>query len=361
LTHRPPSSDDADGVGAAPLGLAALRFDPESLLLRESSVLFDPNFLGALHGELADELGARDADLTLLQMGFLHGLHDAYGTINDAFAGERMTSETGQNRATPVAMVFRSDGGARTGEAALSLRGHWPQHTEAAARLESRGRPEAPGCLLSAGYTSGWLSGTLDADILAVESDCCACGTEHCAFEAREAAEWRDRHDPAVDVLLGALPFDVLRSFVRRSRDARDDAMREMNSESSAREMPDAFDPNGSVVHIWGSVMVIPFNDSDEALRAVELIGHDPAAREVSVVVVDLSNAIVDEAYGALALEQIVDLIEAWGAEAIFASVSPLSEPAVADLERQPLFIHKDLAEAIASAFRVADAQRSAS
>ena len=44
--------------------------------------------------------------------------------------------------------------------------------------------------------------------------------------------------------------------------------------------------------------------------------------------------------------------------EVIFAAVSPLSEAAVADLEHQPFLIHKDIAEAIAAAFQLANAQR---
>ena len=104
--------------------------------------------------------------------------------------------------------------------------------------------------------------------------------------------------------------------------------------------------------------MIISFTGGEEALEAVDLIGRDPAARDVSVVVVDLSGAVVDEGYGAVALEQVVDMIEAWGAEAVFAEVSPLAEPVVADLEHQPLMIHKDLAQAIAAAFQIAEAQR---
>jgi anti-anti-sigma regulatory factor len=105
--------------------------------------------------------------------------------------------------------------------------------------------------------------------------------------------------------------------------------------------------------------MVIPFSNANEALRAVELIGHDPAARDVSVVVVDFTGVIVDDAFGAAALEQIVETIDNWGAESIFASVSPLSEIVVAELERQPLYIHKDLAQAIAAGFQIANSQRS--
>jgi anti-anti-sigma regulatory factor len=135
---------------------------------------------------------------------------------------------------------------------------------------------------------------------------------------------------------------------VRATRDAQVDP----SSES------DCIDSGEAMVHIWGPVMVVPFSSGDEALQAIDLIGRDPAASDVSVVVVDLSGAIIDESFGAMALEQIVDTIEAWGAEAIFAAVSPLSEVAVADLERQPLVTHKDLSQAVAVAFQIADAQR---
>ena len=85
----------------------------------------------------------------------------------------------------------------------------------------------------------------------------------------------------------------------------------------------DRFDRDSAVVHIWGPVMVIPFSGPDEALQAVELIGRDTGARDVTVVIVDLDHAVLDEAFGALAIEQIVSSIESWGAEAILAEQVP--------------------------------------
>jgi anti-anti-sigma regulatory factor len=208
--------------------------------------------------------------------------------------------------------------------------------------------PVDSACFVSAGYTSGWLSGTLDANILAFETRCSACGADACSFAAREASVWRALGDPEVLRLLDALPFDSFRTFVCATRDAQITQMPER----------DRIDSNQGVVHIWGPVMVIPFSNGDEALEAIDLIGRDPAARDVSVVVVDLSGAIIDESFGAMALEQVVDTIEAWGAEAIFAAVSPLSEKVVAELQRQPLVTHKDLSQAVAAAFQIAAAQR---
>ena len=46
------------------------------------------------------------------------------------------------------------------------------------------------------------------------------------------------------------------------------------------------------------------------------------------------------------------------GAEALITGVSPLSEAAVADCESRHLLVRKDLSEAIAAAFQIAEAQR---
>jgi hypothetical protein len=197
---------------------------------------------------------------------------------------------------------------------------------------------------VSAGYTSGWLSGLFDADIAVLETSCAASGAAACCFVAREAQAWREAPDPEADALLAALPFEALRDAVR--------------SEAVPAEVTGGFDGEAAVIHIWGPVMVIPFCGPDEALQALDLIGRDASARQVSVVVVDLSGAIVDEAFGAMALEQLIEGVEALGAEIIFAGVGDLSVSVVAGLSSPPLLILKDLNAAIATAFQVASAQR---
>ena len=156
-----------------PGAIGALGFDPEAVLLKEPGILLDPQFLSALHAELRNELGSSDANLTLLQMGFLHGLQDGMRAVNAAFGRE--PTESG----SPVgpALAFQLRAGADSEEpGAISLHGLWPEQIEATAHLAALGEPEHPSCFLSAGYTSGWLTGTLDADILALESSCSACG-----------------------------------------------------------------------------------------------------------------------------------------------------------------------------------------
>ncbi len=328
-----------------PDAVGVLGFDPEAVLLKEPGILIDPHFLGALHSELRGELGLGEANVTLLQMGFLHGLQDAMRAVSTSLGAESPNPE----RAVGPSMAFRF---CSTSEAvepgAIALAGFWPEPIEASAYVANLGEAEQPVCFLSAGYASGWLTGTLDADILALESECSACGHERCRFFAREASVWRESGHPLAMAILESLPFEAFRAFVRTS----------IESLGECAHSVDRVDPGGAIIHIWGPVMVIPFQGRDSTLNAVELIGRDPAARDVTVVVVDLSEAVIDEAFGAAELEQVLDRIEAWGAEAIFAAISPLSEAAVAGLERQPLLVHKDLAGAITAAFQLANAQR---
>jgi hypothetical protein len=239
-----------------------------------------------------------------------------------------------------------------SGPGGLEVRGQWPDRTEAGAVGASRGIQGAASCHVSCGYTSGWLSGIFGADLLVVETDCQATGSDTCSFVAREPAAWTAQDDPAGRERLGLLPFARLREHV------------DQHLASTPEEEQDdglAFEPGSPVIHVWGPVMVVPFAGPDEALQALELIGRDPGARDVRVVVIDLAGALIDDSFGASSLEQILDAVETWGAEPLLTGISPLSEPVVADLERNHLLVRKDLPAAIATAFQIAEAQRRSS
>jgi hypothetical protein len=319
-----------------------LLFDPDALLVREPRVLLDPRFLGALHVELEDELGTESAAVTLLQIGFLHGLRDAVQAVGRLAQAEEAAAADVLPSPLPTRLCAASQPRPR---GAVELHGSWPERSEASARLASLGRSPHCACAVSAGYTSGWLSGLFDADIAVLETSCSATGAAECRFVAREAAAWRELPEAGARALLAALPFEALRRAIR------DEA-------APAPADPRRFDGEAAVIHIWGPVMVIPFCGPDEALQALDLIGRDPSARHVSVVVVDLSGAIIDEAFGAVALEQLAEGVEAIGAELVVAGVGELSAPVIAGLSHPPLLVVKDLHAAIATAFQVAGAQR---
>ena len=323
-----------------PAGVPGREFDPAAVLERDARVLLDPHFLGPLHDELWGTLGPDEAVLALRQIGLLHGLQDASRAI------ERLADARLDAFALPFAIRVR---GPRAAGAGPEWNGWWPEAREASARLEYGLGVHGAACHLSAGYTSGWLSGLFDADLAAIETECAAEGHGTCRFVARESAAWR-RDAPQLR-WLHELPLAAYRSLVReRARRLRGEA-------GESGEVP-AIERDSACVHLWGPVMVMPFAGPEEAVRALELLERDPSAREVSVLVVDLRDAVIDEAFGALALEQIVGSASAWGAEVVLADPSPLSRRAIDGLTHPPLLVAKSLEEAVAAAFQVARAQR---
>jgi anti-anti-sigma regulatory factor len=309
-------------------GLQALGIDLEGLLRQEPRMLLDAELLASLRQELAERLTPEELREALLQLGFLHGLRDALTLVHMGFA----PLEPASLGPAAARLAIRLQPKA----AMLSWAGSWPEG------LESRSLSKAvsaPGCHVSAGYTAGWLSGLVDSDIAVREESCRGSGHAGCEFVAAEAE--------ALDPDEEGLPYAALR-------------------ELAARDLPepeppldtDRFEPGAPVIHVWGPVMILPFAGTDECLRSLDLIGREPGARPVRVVVIDLGGAVIDEGFGAASLEQVLDAVVGWGAEPILTGISPLSEPAVADLEKTHLVIRKDISEAIAAAFQIAEAQR---
>ncbi len=310
-------------------------------LVRDPRFLTDARLLAALHAELRRRLGDAAAEVALLQAGFFHGLRDALHVTGDARVRNR-ESEGDPPAATPLIAVRMTNAADERGPA---LRGSWPLQLEAEAVLLARGRTTAPACLVSSGYTSGWLSGLWGMDCLALERGCAAAGHGRCEFEAREAAAWYEDGDGAAQALLAALPFAGLREAATRALPV------------FAPANAGAFDPDSPAVHVWGPVMVVPYAGEETAVT-VEAVAREPGAAAVSVVIVDLDGAVVDDGFGAVALERVVDVIHAWGAEAMITGLSPLSERVVLGLAGAPTVMRKDLRAAIATAFQIAESQR---
>jgi hypothetical protein len=331
--------------------LSALGFGPDTALMNDPKIFVDGRFLASLLVELDDELGARKAHLALFQVGLLHGFRDAARVCRDH---EDENPHPSSNGADTTSLVMNWSAGATTGDSgSLSLEGCWPERHEAVARCSRLGASKEPSCWMSAGYTTGWLSGTLGGSLVAREVECAARGDEACRFEVCETAVWQARADTEMQQLLAEVPIDALREIAVTPRAERS------NQQSVGAGAGDGqFDRSQPVVHIWGPVMVLPFTTLDEALGTVDMLGRDPGISEIRAVVVDLREHTLDEGFGAAALEQILETIESWNAQSLITGVSPASEPAMASIEASHLILRKDLSEAIATAFQIADAQK---
>jgi hypothetical protein len=328
--------------------LTRLGFGPDTVLMNDPKLFVDGRFLASLLVELNHELGERQAALALFQIGLLHGLRDAARLCRSFETGSIDSTPTLSLETTPLVMNWAA--GISTDDAdRLSISGSWPERHEATARCSRLGPLELPSCWMSAGYTTGWLSGTLERALVVREIECSASGAAACRFEAREAAEWQHRGDPSMDWILSEVPFEAFRKIAIGPPIVRD---------SAPPTDPGRFDRSQCVVHIWGPVMVLPFTTLDEALGTVDMLSRDPGISEIRTVVVDLRDQPLDEGFGAAALEQILETIESWNAQSLITGVSPAAEAVVASIEISHLVLRKDLPEAIATAFQIADAQR---
>ena len=352
------NSSKADAPDAASWGvdqlqlLTALGFGPDSVLMSEPKLFVDLPFLAALQRELMNELGSEDTERTLFHVGAIHGLRDA----------ARIGSVTGPHSVTVCSPLPMRFGRQKTRDGALELAGTWPDQYEAEARLSKLGASERPSCALSSGYTSGWLSGTLGRDVVAVERSCRAAGAEECTFIVREEQAWADEAagnpDETERPVSKHLPIASLRAV---AGDVQNPAMTSPVNASQTTQvevLPDQMDPDDPSVHIWGPVMVMPFTSPEVCLQTIEMLSTDDATGGVRVVVLDLGGEILDESFGAAAVESLVERVHTWGAEVILTGISPFSEEVIAELQANLLLSRKELPEAIAYAFQIAEAQR---
>jgi len=328
--------------------LTALGFGPDTALMNDPKLFVDSRFLASLISELDDELGEERTSLTLFQIGLLHGLRDAARLCRVHEHDPLESAHPIVPETTSLVMDWVS-GAARDEADSLSIMGCWPERHEAMSRCSRLGPAVDPSCWMSAGYTTGWLSGTLNRALVVREVGCAATGAAQCRFEAREVDDWRHRGDETVERILAEVPFEAFRKVAIATP---------IDRGPTPSLAAGQFDRSQSVVHIWGPVMVLPFTTLDEALGTVDMLGRDPGIGEIRAVVVDLREQPLDEGFGAAALEQILETIESWNAQSLITGVSSSADAAVASIEASHLILRKDLSEAIATAFQIADAQR---
>lgn len=324
--------------------LAGLGLGPDAPLLNDPKLFVDARFLGSLIAELDVELGRQGASSAMFQIGAAHGVREARRLLaGAAISGEddaRALGATSTSLPMQLSPVLRAGAG-------IGFEGEWPEAHEAEARLGRTGRASHPACWLSAGYTSGWLSETHDLDIVAVEVCCAAAGSSACRFEAAERSTW---------LLESSCPVDRLPTLERPSLGQ--SAPEPFRAANPATDVSATLDPSDEAVHVWGPVMVLPFTRPEDALATVHLLGRDRTTASVRAVVIDLRQHPLDPGYGAEILGQTLEAIETWGAEAILTGICDLSAPLVAEITTHPMLTRKDLPEAVASAFQIAEAQR---
>ncbi|MAJ59649.1 MAG: hypothetical protein CBC48_06495 [bacterium TMED88] len=306
-------------------------------LLHEPKLFLEGAFLSALLLEFDRDLSPEVADQALFAIGAAHGARAAEGVLR------QMISETTSISVQPLVLPMVLNPILCEG-AAIGFEGAWPETHEARARLAQFESASEPRCLLSAGYTSAWLSRLHNRDLMAIEVECVASGGSRCRFRALER-----------EVHLG-LPSDHTRAPLIPG--ATESIGMDASPGDATGSRHPTLDPADEAVHVWGPVMVLPFRRAEEAKATIQVLNEDGNALGVRAVVVNLEHGLLAEEREFESLVQTLQIIDQWGAEAV---LSGLSEPLSRRVDQTllaPLLQRDNLPEAVASAFQIAEAQR---
>lgn len=302
----------------------------------------DPQVLDELRRHTFESIGVQYG------LGVLYGIGVTRGLVDGILMNRRLCSGVRTSPQLPgslISMVFNVRRGDLDGQFFGTLEGS----CEAQFHGRTYGVSNDPICFVTAGYAAGWYSAVLGKTILVRETDCAACGSSTCRFEARPIEDWIEEADPWVEGLLPYLDFDRLQARAQEQVGTLEDELEEPN-------MMGSFDPMSPAVHVWGPVMVLPysgFQDSDAAVGAVQA---DLGRMQIQVVVIDATGAAID-ALEASGLVQLVNRLEAQRIETILVGLSSTARhliPAGAS-PGSPLQT-RDISQGIALAFQVCGA-----
>ena len=175
-----------------------LRFEPGSgaiWLGDRRMVLMHTAALAELRQDLMSSVGADHARRILTRMGYASGLSDAEYAIklrpdeplqSSFLVGPQLHMLEGAARVTPAKLSFDVAAGQFYGEF------RWDHSWEAYAHRQKFGQVADPACWTLLGYASGYTSAFMGRLILFQETQCAACGAEHCLIVGRPIEEWPD-------------------------------------------------------------------------------------------------------------------------------------------------------------------------
>lgn len=327
---RSEESGNRSPLPGVPIELDEIGLGPESALMREPKLFLERSFLGLLMIELAEQFGAEPSQRALFQIGAWHGIRDARRTWQAPAAYDTDRRDSHTARSPHLTMRLISDS---SKDEHYTVRGVWPDHHEAHARLDRCSQTTEPACFLSTGYTSGWLSETYGRDFIVTEESCMASGDSVCQFRAVPSTHSSTSSSSSSDTLNAPT----------------DEGEADPGQTAEAIHQRDA-------IHIWGPVMVLPCEHPEMALATLKNLLTDESLRDVRVVVLDLMNRLVLSESSPNPIEHLLDAIDTWGAEILLTGVRADTLRALSDLDRPLLVGPQRLSESIAMAFQVAEA-----
>ena len=319
--------------------------EPESKL-----VACDPVALDALRRDVLGAVGPAHGAGVLYAVGYTEGMMAALGhvqVLSTVAPGRRYIPGC----ASPL--LFDPAGG----KAPTRFYGRLRASLEA----KQTARADETGCLVSAGYASGWYSELLGQTILVRERECIARGAPECRFEAQPLAAWKAAADPFVAELLPYLDFPALRGRACAALASAQPEYETGDSDEAAGFLFGSLDPSSPAVHIWGPLVILPYSGGADAEQSLQTVLCDSDPGEIRSAVVDLTGARI-EALELPGLVHLMQVLESLDIECILVGVSSSQKHALraGGAPFAETLFECDLSRAIALGFQLAQQGRAA-
>jgi hypothetical protein len=320
--------------------------DSRSSVLAEASTttareaLESAQALGELRADVLGLLGPEYGFGVLFETGFREGMLDGLRVAR----GFHRAVPFGPRIAGPgLPMVFRPERGT-LGDTFSGVLDHCCEARFPDASVDT---DDQPGCAVTAGYASGWYSAILGSSLLVREVECVSRGEKACLFEARPIHAWVGGEDRWAEQVLPFLDLESIRERIAA----------ELEPEQECESFASEFDQDSLAAHVWGPLLILPYTGYDDCEDSLEAVRLDPTCQGVSVAVVDVSRAEIDEGE-TLQLSRVLAALEEEGLELIVAGLSPDAAARfdAARPSRTAVARARDVAEAIALGFQLSQA-----
>jgi DNA-binding NtrC family response regulator len=158
-------------------------------------VLLHAEALGALRRELVQTIGPMQMKRLLKRVGYAAGMRDAAlarqvrpdaSPWEQFVVGPQLHMLEGAVQVTAEECQFDLEAGTYHGIF------RWDHSWEVETHVRDFGPQAEPVCWMLTGYASGYTTAFFGQQILYKETQCCACGHDHCRIEGRPVNEWPD-------------------------------------------------------------------------------------------------------------------------------------------------------------------------
>jgi rsbT co-antagonist protein RsbR len=304
-----------------------LTFEPEAGRLHlggDRMLIFRQDSLAELRRLLYDQLGASLARSVLSRFGYQCGKGDfenlqknyEWDTEADSIdAGPTMHRWEGIVNIQPTHVEFDRETGHFHGTVI------WQNSYEAEIHRARFGVSDTPACYTLAGYASGYGSAFMGRPVLAVETQCMACGHDHCEAEIRTADAWGPEARPWLEALESS-DYSLSRELERKL-------------EVIERQAAALSELSTPIMEVWEDVLVLPIVgiiDTRRSIDIMEKLLDTIVAKQARCVIIDVTGVEVVDTKTADYLVKIVRAAALLGSRCVLTGLSPAVAQTLAEI-----------------------------